>query len=89
VQISNAGGENSRWSRDGREIYFVQPDKRLMAVTMDVVDGEPRPSLAEPLFILQYTFYVAMRDGRFLVPDYRINPDAPGLSVVVGWRGAD
>jgi dipeptidyl aminopeptidase/acylaminoacyl peptidase len=88
VQISNAGGVNARWSRDGRQLYFVQPDKRLMAVEMAVVDGEPRPSVPEPLFILQSAFFDVTRDGRFLVPEYQLNPDAPGLTVVVGWSGA-
>ncbi len=31
-QVSVAGGVQPRWRRDGRELYYVAPDTRLMAV---------------------------------------------------------
>ena len=30
--VSVAGGTQPRWRRDGREIYYVAPDNKLMAV---------------------------------------------------------
>ena len=48
IPVSTAGGVYPRWSRDGREIYFVAPDATLMAVklremprTLDA--GPPEP----------------------------------------------
>jgi Tol biopolymer transport system component len=32
VQISNGGGAQARWRRDGKELYYIDPDKRLMAI---------------------------------------------------------
>jgi hypothetical protein len=31
-QVSTAGGTQPRWRRDGRELFYVAPDARLMAV---------------------------------------------------------
>ena len=31
-QISNAGGASPRWRRDGRELFYLSPDAKLMAV---------------------------------------------------------
>lgn len=59
-----------------------------MAVKMDVAGGEPCPSAAETLFPLQSNWFDVTRDGRFLVPEYQLNPNAPGLTVIVGWNGA-
>ena len=33
-QVSAAGGTQPRWQRDGRELFYVAPDTRLMAVTL-------------------------------------------------------
>ena len=30
-QVSTNGGERSVWSRDGKELYFVSPDGKMMA----------------------------------------------------------
>jgi eukaryotic-like serine/threonine-protein kinase len=32
--VSVAGGTQPRWRRDGKELYYVAPDERLMAVTL-------------------------------------------------------
>ena len=33
-QVSAAGGVQPRWRRDGRELFYVAPDTRLMAVPL-------------------------------------------------------
>jgi Tol biopolymer transport system component len=32
--ISTAGGVYPRWSRDGKELYFIAPDAKMMAVSI-------------------------------------------------------
>jgi hypothetical protein len=34
VQASNGGGAQPRWRRDGRELFYVALDNRLMAVPL-------------------------------------------------------
>ena len=36
-QISNGGGSEPRWSRDGRELYYMDGDRRLNAVQVRAV----------------------------------------------------
>src|SRR5207247_8462096 len=33
-KISIGGGELARWRRDGKELYFLSPDRKLMAATV-------------------------------------------------------
>jgi Tol biopolymer transport system component len=35
IQISNGGGSQPRWSRDGKQIFYIAPDKKLMAASFD------------------------------------------------------
>jgi hypothetical protein len=35
-QVSVAGGEQPRWRRDGKELFFLAPDRHLMAVPVSV-----------------------------------------------------
>ena len=89
VQISNSGGIRARWSRNGRELFYIEPgSKRMMAVKIAVADGELRPSVPLPLFPIKTETYGVTRDGRFLVAEDRVNAAAPGLTVVVNWRDA-
>src|SRR5262249_8234296 len=38
--VSKGGGTQPRWSRDGKELFYSAPDRRLMAVTVAVsADG--------------------------------------------------
>ena len=34
IPISTAGGVYPRWSRDGKELYFIAPDAKMMAVSI-------------------------------------------------------
>jgi dipeptidyl aminopeptidase/acylaminoacyl peptidase len=40
-QLSAAGGTSPRWSRDGKELYYLAPDFNLMSVEF-VRQGEPQ-----------------------------------------------
>jgi Tol biopolymer transport system component len=40
-EVSTAGGTQVRWRRDGKELFYVAPDARLMAVPISVaLDGQ-------------------------------------------------
>jgi eukaryotic-like serine/threonine-protein kinase len=91
VQISNMGGSSQpRWSRDGRKVFFVQPDRKLMMVAFD-----PATDSVGPLQVFAQTRvavtafgwfqYAVSPDGRLLVNSLPANSSAP-LTLVSGWE---
>src|SRR5205823_844742 len=75
-QISNNGGIQPRWSSDGKEVYYIGPDGKMMAVPIKVTGTTLEAGVPIPLFAPHINgvdsvdaglqFDVA-RDGRFLV----------------------
>ena len=89
-QVSTGGGNFPVWSRDGRELYFISADNKMMAVE---VKGDGRKfdaGVPKPLFAVpgQAQFDVS-KDGRFLihVPVDQTASNVP-LMVVVNWQAA-
>jgi Tol biopolymer transport system component len=91
--ISTTGGYEPRWRADGREIYYLAEDRRLMAV--QVTPGAAAPfGVPRPLFQTQVyaevsmlrTHYVPNRDGsRFLIQTRSGDPDPASITVVLNW----
>src|SRR5260370_27961240 len=49
-QISTAGGHSPRWRRDGKEIFYLAADQKLMAVPIRATATALEPSTPIPLF---------------------------------------
>jgi len=96
-QASSAGGTQVRWRRDGRELYYLSPDGRLMAVSATPgVDGKTL-NLGVPVALFQTRLatgasvvpgrpqYAVAPDGRFLLNT--VVEDAPPspITIVVNW----
>jgi hypothetical protein len=72
IRISNGRGAQPRWSRDGAQLFYIAPDKTLMAVSFDPETGRTGPP--RELFqtrivrasIVAWQYDVAP-DGRFLI----------------------
>ncbi len=91
-QISNAGGIQPRWRRDGKELFYISADDKLMAVDVKINDtfvaGSPKA-----LFDMQLSMTVAGRwayqpaaDGqRFLVLS-NARSSSPQIAVVLNWQ---
>ena len=87
IQIAG-GGSQSRWSRNGKQIFYIARDKELM-----VVDFDPKTQTASPPRVLFRTRIVASQfaefqfdvapNGRFIVNS--LTSAAPPLSLVTGW----
>jgi Tol biopolymer transport system component len=85
--ISTTGGMEARWRRDGKELYFLSREQRLMAVP---VRTEPRFELgaAAALFDLPVTEYAVAGDGRFLIELDAAPPTSPPITIVLNWTAA-
>jgi eukaryotic-like serine/threonine-protein kinase len=97
-QISTSGGTFPRWRRDGRELFYVSADQKLMATPIKlgatVEAGTPQPLFPIPPFPglqLAASFYAPMGDGqRFLVNSLAGGEAAaaPPISVRTNWQAA-
>jgi Tol biopolymer transport system component len=96
-QISTSGGGQPVWRRDGKELYYVAADDKLMAVAVQggaasaagFTAGAPQALFELPLpfgSVLNTDFYNASADGqRFLVNTPVGEATAAPLTVVVNW----
>ena len=95
TQVSTGGGTQVRWAADGREIYYVAPDGRLMAAAMDLRGGSAGAGAPSPLFQTHLATganvlgfkpqYAVSRDGRFLLNEAVESAGTP-IVVAVNWR---
>jgi len=85
IAVSTAGGTQSRWSRDGRELYFISRDQTLMIAPIDAagMPGTPRALFAVPAWL----DYDVARDGRFVAVVQQVIGAEQPLAVIVNWRG--
>jgi len=89
--VSNAGGGQPHWRADGKELFYIAPDKTLMSVEIKtgstVEIGAPKP-----LFLTRVRSYdapnryVVMPDGqRFLINVPAGDSTAAPVNVIVNW----
>ena len=87
IQISQGGGAQAVWRRDGKELYYLSADRKVMAASFDPVKkiaGAPRTlfqtHVVGPTFVL-FQYDVAP-DHRFLINS--LNPNSP-LTLIANW----
>jgi len=93
-QISTAGGVQPRWRRDGKELYYLAPDRSLMAVPVKGGGATFEAGIPEALFTTELpvltgpTRYAVAGDGqRFLVTIPEGDPTPAPITVVLNWAG--
>jgi Tol biopolymer transport system component len=97
-RISTAGGDQSRWRGDGKELFFGGANGKMMAVEVKAVT-EPKRSFETsapvPLFeshiietgaFLPFQYDVTADGKRFLVTTTAAGASSPLLNVVVNWN---
>ena len=90
VSISSAGGTQPRWRRDGKELFYLAPDRKLMAVAVKTgptfeVDS-PRPlfqTMLDPSAFRQA--YAVSADGNRFLLNTPVETVAQPLTVVLNW----
>ncbi|MCU1293662.1 MAG: serine/threonine protein kinase, partial [Bryobacterales bacterium] len=90
VQISNGGGAQARWRGDGKELYYIDPDKKLIAVSINTKDGKVAAGVPHVLFqtrivaprLVLFQYAVSPDGQRFLINSLPTSGAAP-LTVLV------
>jgi len=89
INLSTGDGAQPVWSRNGREVFYIAPDRKLMVVEFDAARGSagaPRVLFQTRIVASNYvgTQYDVGPDGRFLINSVPANYSS-ALTVVTDW----
>jgi len=90
-RVSADGGSQARWRRDGKEIFYLAPDRTLMAASIAISKRDFSVVEYQPLFQVNapygayHAFDVTADGQRFLVNTLVVNPS----SGIVASGGSD
>jgi Tol biopolymer transport system component len=90
IRVSVAGGSFPQWRADGRELFYLSPNFKLMAVTVNETNDAIEASAPRELFTIAepgnyMSPYEVSRDGqRFLVLSAH-EEASRSLTVIVNW----
>jgi dipeptidyl aminopeptidase/acylaminoacyl peptidase len=95
-RISSNGGIVPNWSSDGKELFYVDDDRRLMAVAINtsgggLQTGAPTALFQTRMFADADVFHevAVSHDGqRFLVGTLNGETKSPPPTVILNWPGA-
>jgi len=93
TQISTHGGTQGRWRHDGKELFYLALDGRLMAVDIkssaSLEAGPPRALFLTGItgsFFDRFNQYVVTRDGRrFLINRSAEDENSAPITVLMNW----
>jgi Tol biopolymer transport system component len=90
-QISIAGGELPRWQHDGTEIFYLAPDNKLMAATVNGKGASFEVRAVKPLFETRivlggrYQYAISADGQRFLINTPSEQAASAPITVVLNW----
>jgi Tol biopolymer transport system component len=92
-RVSINGGVDPKWRRDGKELFYLAPDGRLMAanVVSGSVIGTPHALFATRVttartFIGGRNQYDVAPDGQRFLMNIPVEPQSAPITVLVNWR---
>src|SRR2546425_666479 len=74
--VSANGGAQPRWRRDGKEIFYIAPDSKLMAVDVKLEGSTFEAGVPKGLFQTHGTGYPNPRNG------YEVSADRPRFLII-------
>jgi len=93
--ISVGGGSEPQWRADGRELFYLGADGKLMSVDVQTVGGELQASRRRALFqtpipisgemYSRRNHYVVSSDGQRFLMNAPMNPQG-SITMLVNWR---
>jgi eukaryotic-like serine/threonine-protein kinase len=93
-QISSSGGEQPRWRGDGKELFYLSSDGKMMAAPVTTGThfdaGAPvvlfQSTPRQPVMVYDLFVYDVSRDGqRFLINTQVKQADSAPMSVILNW----
>ena len=94
-QVSTGGGIQPRWRADGKEIFFIGGDGKLMASAITTSGATFAAGTPVALFPIRVApgsganrqEYMVSRDGRFLINQPLDASNAP-ITLILNWKSA-
>jgi eukaryotic-like serine/threonine-protein kinase len=92
-QVSNAGGDQPKWRSDGKELFYLSNDSKIMAVPvktganfdagtpMALFQANPREMVATS----EQFFYDVSKDGQKFLINTQLKTAMTPISVVLNW----
>ena len=89
-EVSTGGGVFPRWSRNGKELFYLSLDRELMSVEISEQAGSPAIGKVTPLFPVKPISggrpYDVNADGKKFIIDTQAEPKtSEPLTLVVNW----
>jgi serine/threonine protein kinase len=95
-QVSTNGGIEPRWSRDGKELFFIAPDAKLMAAPIKFSGESPKSGVPEALFqtrivdggqiiSAKHQYAVAPNGQRFLINVTVNESTVLPITIITNW----
>jgi Tol biopolymer transport system component len=92
-QVSTTGGEQVMWRGDGKELFYIAPDRKLMAVSVDAAGGTFKAGLPRALFTTSITGvhhsfwqYDVTRDGQKFIINIRLEQSLQPITLYANWE---
>jgi Tol biopolymer transport system component len=97
--VSTSGGAQPRWRRDGKEIYFLAPDGRLMAAAVRADSATFEVDAPRALFQARAVYggtglgsraqYAVSAGGRFLINEQAEDPRSRSVTILLNWKARE
>lgn len=89
IRVSTASGAQPMWARDGRRLFYIAPNRKLMMVDFNAqARSATAPKALFQTSIIAPNFadtqYAVSPDGRFLINSLQPKASSP-LTLVFGW----
>ncbi len=96
-QVSSGGGQEPKWRQDGKELFYLSAEGKMMAVAVTTGSsfkaGSPgalfQTHRRQPVSFLDFFSYDVSGDGkRFLIATKMDEANAAPLSITLNWASA-
>jgi len=91
-QISSGGGTQPRWRADGREMFYIDLDRRITSVPVrsqgtDFEAGQPQPLFVAdvPFSLLVRHQFAVSRDGQRILANVLAEEDTRSIELLIHW----